>query len=60
MDASSALTLIAELGVALAGFGGVAIAVGGHAREYAPTERQRILSFFTLATSRVVGKDCRP
>ena len=49
MDAFSALTLIAELGVALAGFGGVAIALGGHAREYAPTERLRIQTFFGLA-----------
>jgi hypothetical protein len=49
MHAFSALTLIAELGVALAGFGGVAIAVGGHARKYAPTERLRILTFFSLA-----------
>ena len=55
MDAPSALTLIAELGVALAGFGGVAIAVGGHAREYAPTERLRILSFFSLAALCVSG-----
>ena len=49
MDAFSALILIAELGVAMAGFGGVAIAVGGHAREYAPTERLRIQTFFGLA-----------
>ena len=55
MDSSSALTLIAELGVALAGFGGVAIALGGHAREYAPMERQRILSFFSLAALCAAG-----
>ena len=55
MHIFSALTLIAELGVALAGFGGVAIAVGGHAREYAPTERLRILTFFSLAALCVAG-----
>ena len=55
MDFESALTLVAELSFAMAGFGGVAIAIGGHAREYAPNERLRILSFFTLAALCVAG-----
>ncbi len=56
MDPQPAFALIAELALALAGFGGVAAAFGGRDRSYAPVEitRLRVLfshAFLALSTS---------
>jgi hypothetical protein len=56
MDPQPTLALIAELALALAGFGGVAAAFGGRDRSYAPVEisRLRVLfshAFLALSTS---------
>jgi hypothetical protein len=56
MDPQPTFALIAELALALAGFGGVAAAFGGRNRSYAPVEisRLRVLfshAFLALSTS---------
>jgi len=49
MDPQPAFALIAELALALAGFGGVAAAFGGRDRSYAPVEMTRLRVLFTNA-----------
>jgi hypothetical protein len=49
MDPQPTFALIAELSLALAGFGGVAAAFGGRDRSYAPVEMTRLRVLFTHA-----------
>ncbi len=49
MDPQPTFALIAELALALAGFGGVAAAFGGRDRSYAPVEMTRIRVLFSHA-----------
>jgi hypothetical protein len=56
VDPQPTFALIAELALALAGFGGVAAAFGGRDRSYAPVEKDRLRvlfshAFLALATS---------
>lgn len=48
-SSAETFTLIAELAIAIAGFGGVAAAFGGRDRVFKPTERLRLLGIFTSA-----------
>ena len=47
--------LLAELGLGLAGFGGVAAAFGGRSKDYGSTDLVRIRALFFLAGSVVAG-----
>ena len=49
MDLQPTFALIAELALALAGFGGVAAAFGGRDRSYAPVEISRLRVLFSHA-----------
>ena len=49
MDPQPTFALIAELALALAGFGGVAAAFGGRDRSYAPVEISRLRVLFSHA-----------
>ena len=49
VDPQPTLALIAELALALAGFGGVAAAFGGRDRSYAPVEMTRLRVLFSHA-----------
>ena len=49
IDSQSIFSLVAELALGLAGFGGVAAAFGGKDRAYAPVELGRLRSLFTHA-----------
>jgi hypothetical protein len=49
IDPQSTFELIAELALALAGFGGVAAAFGGSNRSYAPAEIVRLQALFSHA-----------
>jgi hypothetical protein len=51
----SAFELLAELGLGLAGFAGVAAAFGGRAREYGKVDLSRLMVLFVCAGSVVVG-----
>jgi hypothetical protein len=51
----STFELLAELGLGLAGFGGVAAAFGGRSRDYGSTDLVRIRALFFFAGSVVAG-----
>jgi hypothetical protein len=55
MEHTETLTLLAELGLGLAGFTGVAATFGGRDRVYSPADRVRIESIFTLTGATIFG-----
>ena len=55
IDAESTLSLVAELALGLAGFGGVAAAFGGRDRQFSRGERTRLLALYVHSTLALVG-----
>jgi hypothetical protein len=56
MSASAdTFSLLAELAIAIAGFGGVAAAFGGRDRTFKPTERMRLVAIFIHAGTAFFG-----
>lgn len=55
MNLPDVLTVLAELAIAMAGFGGVASAFSGRAREFTPAERLRLRTLLINSSSVVLG-----